>query len=158
MPRNAKEGLIFGACFCVIMVFFMGLINISAHMGEFSKTAVLTNLKAFPVTFIIAFAIENIIVGPVNSRLLRRFTKETDSLNAKILFNCFFIVTMMSFIMTYVGGMLGGESLSIISVEFFARWPKNFWAAFFLNIIIAGPISRLVLKQIQKQSISTITD
>lgn len=154
MPKSAKEGLIFGTCFCIIMAFFMGLINISIHMGGFSRVAVLTSLKAFPFTFIAVFAIENLVVGPVNHRLLKRFTKETDSINAKILFNCFFIVTMMSFIMTFIGGMLGGESISVIGAEFFVRWPRNFWAAFFLNIFIAGPISRAILGQIQKKSLA----
>lgn len=152
MPRSAKEGLIFGACFCIIMAFFMGLINISASMGGLSRSSILINFKAFPVTFICAFAIENLMVGPVNGKLIKKFTKETDSINAKILFNCFFIVTMMSLIMTCVGGMLGGESIATIGVEFFERWPRNFWAAFFLNILVAGPVSRFVLRQIQKQS------
>ena len=33
MPTNKKEGIIFGICICVIMVFFMGLLNISIHLG-----------------------------------------------------------------------------------------------------------------------------
>ena len=34
--------------------------------------------------------------------------------------------------------------------EFFIRWPRNFCAAFFLNILVAGPISRTLLRVIQK--------
>lgn len=154
MPRNAKEGLLFGISFCVIMAFSMGLINISVGMGGFGKTALLTSLKAFPVTFLIAFTIESLIVGPINKKLLSRFTEPTDSINSKILFNCFFIVTMMSLIMTYVGGMLGGNSIAGISSEFLKIWPRNFWAAFFLNILIAGPVSRFILRQVQNRKSS----
>lgn len=150
MPSNKKEGIIFGLCMCLIMVFFMGLINISIHMGDFSKTTFLICLKAFPVTFIIAYIIETVLVGPINHRLLKQFMKEGDSINSIILFNCFFIVTMMSFIMTFIGGLLGGDTFITICKEFLIRWPRNFFCAFFLNILVAGPISRFALRQIQE--------
>lgn len=59
---------------------------------------------------------------------------------------------MMSLVMTIIGGLLGGDNLQIIFTEFFIRWPRNFCAAFFLNILVAGPISRFVLKFIQNHS------
>lgn len=154
MPRNAKEGFLFGISFCTIMAFSMGLINISIGMGGLSKASFITSVKAFPITFLIAFAVENLIVGPTNKKLLKKFVAETDSVNAKILFNCVFIVTMMSIIMTYAGSMLGGESIKGISSKFFTVWPRNFWAAFFVNIVLAGPISRAVLRFIQRNKMA----
>ena len=58
----------------------------------------------------------------------------------------------MSLIMTFIGGLLGGDNLSIITREFFIRWPRNFCAAFFLNILVAGPVSRFILRKIQNNS------
>lgn len=150
MPRNKKEGIIFGLCMCAIMVFFMGMLNIAIHSGTFNGEVMLICLKAFPVTFIVAFIIEGAIVGKINGMLLAKFCGKDDSANARILFNCFFIVTCMSLIMTFIGGMLGGDSLSLITKEFFIRWPRNFCAAFFLNIIVAGPVSRAILRMIQR--------
>lgn len=69
-----------------------------------------------------------------------------------ILFNAAFIVTMMSFIMTIIGGFLGGDNFNTIISEFFTRWPRNFLAAFFLNLLIAGPASRTLLKAVQNYS------
>ncbi|BBK78720.1 hypothetical protein [Clostridium butyricum] len=152
MPRNKKEGIIFGITMCVIMVFFMGMLNISIHHGVFDGEVMIICLKAFPVTFIVAFIIEGAIVGKVNRMLLERFCGEKDSVNARILFNCFFIVTCMSLIMTFIGGMLGGDSLSLVTKEFFIRWPRNFCAAFFLNILVAGPVSRAILRMIQRSA------
>ncbi|APF21469.1 hypothetical protein [Clostridium butyricum] len=152
MPRNKKEGIIFGITMCVIMVFFMGMLNISIHHGVFDGEVMIICLKAFPVTFIVAFIIEGAIVGKVNGMLLEKFCGEKDSVNAKILFNCFFIVTCMSLIMTFIGGMLGGDSLSLVTKEFFIRWPRNFCAAFFLNILVAGPVSRAILRMIQRSA------
>ena len=154
MPTNKKEGIIFGICMCLIMVFFMGLLNISIHLGGFKLNSIKTCLIAFPVTFIIAYVLETFIVGRINDILLTRFVSKKDSKNAYILFNCFFIVTMMSLLMTIVGGLLGGDTLQTVLGEFFIRWPRNFCAAFFLNILVAGPVSRTILKAIQKNSVS----
>jgi len=154
MPTNKKEGIIFGICMCLIMVFFMGLLNISIHLGGFNLNSIKTCLIAFPVTFIIAYVLETFIVGRINDILLTRFVSKEDSKNAYILFNCFFIVTMMSLLMTIVGGLLGGDTLQTVLGEFFIRWPRNFCAAFFLNILVAGPVSRTILKAIQKNSVS----
>ena len=152
MPKNKKEGIIFGLCMCCIMSFFMGLLNISIHMGELNASSFLITLKAFPITFIIVLLLESLIVQPIDLSLLQRFSKESDSDNAKILFNCFFIVTMMSFLMTIIGGLLGGDSIAIVMKEFFIRWPRNYFAAFFLNILVAGPISRMILRGIQENN------
>ena len=70
MPTNKKEGLIYGISMCLIMVFFMGLLNISIHLGKLNLTSLKTTLIAFPVTFIIAFILENIIIGKINHFLL----------------------------------------------------------------------------------------
>ena len=101
-------------------------------------------------TFIIAFILENVVIGKINHKLLEKFVDKNDSKNSYILFNCFFIVTLMSLVMTIIGGFLGGDNASTIFSEFFIRWPRNFCAAFFLNILVAGPISRTLLRVIQK--------
>ena len=156
MPTNKKEGIIFGISMCIIMVFFMGLLNISIHLGGLNLNTIKTCFIAFPVTLIIAYILETFIVGKINHILLEHFVSKEDSKNSYILFNCFFIVTMMSLIMTIVGGLLGGDTLTTVLGEFFFRWPRNFCAAFFLNILVAGPISRAILRAIQKNSISTL--
>ena len=160
MPTNKKEELIFGIAICLIMVFFMGLLNISIHLGGFNLESIKTTFIAFiafPVTFIIAFILENLIIGRINHALLDKFVSKTDSKNAYILFNCFFIVTFMSLIMTIIGGFLGGDNAQTIFSEFFIRWPRNFCAAFFLNILVAGPVSRIILRLIQKNNVALNT-
>ena len=152
MPTNKKEGIVFGICMCAIMVFFMGLLNISIHLGNFNLNSIKTTFIAFPVTLIIAYILETFIIGKVNHFLLGKFVKETDSKNSYILFNCLFIVTMMSLVMTVVGGLLGGDDLQTIFTEFFIRWPRNFCAAFFLNILVAGPVSRFILRLMQQHN------
>lgn len=152
MPTDRKENIVFGICMCAIMVFFMGLLNISVHLGGFNLESIKTTFIAFPVTLVIAYILETFIIGKLNHKLISKFVAKTDSKNSYILFNCFFIVTFMSLVMTIVGGLLGGDTLSTIFTEFFIRWPRNFCAAFFLNILIAGPISRAILRTMQNRS------
>ena len=152
MPRNKKEELIFGIFICLIMVFFMGLLNISVHLGGFDLNTLKTAVLAFPLTFIIAFVLENLVIGKINHKLISIFVKDTDSVNSYILFNCFFIVTFMSMIMTIIGGLLGGDNLTTVFNNFFINWPRNFCAAFFLNILVAGPVSRFILRTIQSKT------
>ena len=55
-------------------------------------------------------------------------------------------------ILNIIGGFLGGDNAQTIFSEFFIRWPRNFCAAFFLNILVAGPISRAILRAIQSKN------
>mgnify|MGYP004674649355 FL=1 len=161
MPRNKKEGIIFGVTMCAIMAFFMGLLNISIHAGGLNMHSLQTAIIAFPVTFIIVFLLENLVVGNLKELFFKKVVSENESKNAMILFNAAFIVTIMSFIMTIIGGFLGGDNFNTIISEFFTRWPRNFLAAFFLNLLIAGPASRALLKAVQnhfdKKSLVTET-
>lgn len=152
MPRNKKEGIIFGVAMSALMGFFMGLLNISIHLGGFSLKSIQTAFMAFPMTFVIIFLLENLVVGKLKEIAFKKIVSENESKNAMILFNAVFIVTMMSFIMTIIGGLLSGDTFSTIMPEFFTRWPRNFFAAFFLNLLIAGPTSRAILKAVQKYS------
>ena len=63
MPTNKKENIVFGICMCVIMVFFMGLLNISIHLGGFSLNSFKTALVAFPLTLLIAYILETFIIN-----------------------------------------------------------------------------------------------
>lgn len=62
MPRNKKEGIIFGTVICFIMVFFMGLLNISIHMGRLDLTSFLICIKAFSLNILIAGPISRFVL------------------------------------------------------------------------------------------------
>lgn len=147
MPTNKKEGLLYGICMCFIMAYGMALLNISINMNGFNFNSILATSKAFPMIFVIAFIIENTIVHFINGKLIAKFTSRNDSQNAHILFNTFFIVTMMSIIMTIIGGLLSNGNIAYVLNNFFSTWPRNFCSAMFLNLIVAGPISRFILSR-----------
>ncbi|MBU3142840.1 DUF2798 domain-containing protein [Clostridium sp. CF012] len=152
MPRNEKEGLIYGGVICTLTCIFMATMNISINMGGVSGEAIVTALKAFPIVFIIAMILEKYIVGKVADKLVNVFSSPTDSLNSHILFRTFFTVIGMSIIMTNVGGVLAsGFSLEVIK-EFPINWPRNFCVVIFLELLIVQPIARTVMRIIHDKS------
>lgn len=66
----------------------------------------------------------------------------------------------MSFIMTIIGGMYG-EILNIKSItlkpilDIPLHWPRNFFVAFWCEIILAQPLARFVMKKIHFASQKT---
>ncbi|WP_294467031.1 hypothetical protein [uncultured Anaerofustis sp.] len=64
------------------------------------------------------------------------------------MFNVIFIVTAMSLIMTVVGAVIAGEYVNEILSNYFLIWTRNFCATFFINIILAEPISRFVATKV----------
>ncbi len=81
---------------------------------------------------------------------MKKLHPEHDNSFAQVLCNGFFIATTMSIIMTIIGGLVGGESFEQVFTNFFITWPRNFCATMFCNILIVGPLSRLILSAIQK--------
>ena len=98
MPRNKKEGIIFGISMCAIMAFFMGLLNISIHAGGLNMHSLQTAIIAFPVTFIIVFLLENLVVGNFKKLFFKKVVSENESKNAMILFNAAFTFTGLCFL------------------------------------------------------------
>lgn len=146
MPRNGKEGFIYGGVICALTCMFMATMNICIGMSGISKEAIVIALKSFPLAFIIAMLLEGLIVGKVAEKLVNVFSSPTDSFNAHILFRTFFTVIGMSIIMTNVGGVLAnGFSMEVIK-HFPIAWPRNFCVVIFLELIIVQPIARNVMK------------
>ncbi|MBZ9626277.1 DUF2798 domain-containing protein [Clostridium sp. FP2] len=158
MPRNGKEGLIYGGIICSLTCIFMATMNISINMGGVSGKAIVTSLKAFPLVFIIAMILETFVVGKIAGKLVNVFSSPTDSLNAHILFRTFFTVIGMSIIMTTVGGTLAsGFSLEVIK-EFPISWPRNFCVVIFLELLIVQPIARNVMRIIHDKNEPDLDD
>ena len=75
--------------------------------GEFNGEVLLTILKMLPIIWIIVMIIEPVIFGRIAEALVAKFTKPTDSFNAKILFRILFTVLGMSAAMTLIGDIVG---------------------------------------------------
>lgn len=152
LPKNKKEGFLYGGIIALITVIIMVFLNITTSFGKIDKEVLKIIGISLPIFWIIAMIIETTIVGRIAEKLVDKFTKHTDGFNTKILFNILFCVTGMSFLMTIIGGMYG-EILSgnigidpILDIP--SHWPRNFFVAFWCEILVAQPVARFVMKKI----------
>ena len=145
LPRNGKEGALYGAIICTLTVLFMSSINIILGVGEFNGEVALTILKMFPIIWVIVMIIEPVVIGRIAEKLTATFTQPTDSFNAKILFRILFTVLGMSFCMTFIGDMIGNGLSSQTFNHFLANWPRNFLIALFAESILIQPFARFVM-------------
>lgn len=169
LPRNGKEGFVYGLIICAITVTIMMTVNVWAGAGTMNSEIFLSMLKTWPMCLVVAMLVETFIVGKITNILLSKFTMPTDCFNARILFNILFCVTGMSMIMTIVGSMIGTGKISLDQfIHFPTTWPRNFCIAFWCEILIAQPIARFAMKrwhnvqsnkediQLNSETISTI--
>lgn len=147
LPHNAKEGLLYGGVICAITALLMATFNIYLQVGAFNATFFMTVLKAYPLFFTIALVLEMSVMHHLVERLVKRYTIETDSFNAVILFTIFFTVIGMSCLMTLIGDVVGhGFSIEQgIIGRFLVAWPRNFSLVLIIEIVLAQPVARKVM-------------
>ena len=153
LPQNSKEGLLYGAVIAGITAFIMCAINVSLGAGRIDGQVIISIIYSFPLFFVLAMLMEHFVAGPFAEFMCRKFGGETDGFNACILFRIVFTVLGMSFIMTWLGLIYGelvsaGTVTTQVFTDFLLAWPRNFFLAFWIEILIAQPIARKVMKTV----------
>ena len=145
LPRNGKEGALYGAIICTLTVLFMVSLNVLLAAGKFNQETAITIIKLLPIFWIIAMIIEPVFIGRIAEKLVGKFTKPTDSFNAKILFRILFTVIGMSVCMTLIADVvLNGFSTELFS-NFLTNWPRNFVIVLIAESLVIQPIARFVM-------------
>jgi len=158
LPRNGKEGFLYGLIIAFITANVMLYLNIGISMGGINGETVLTVLKILPIMMLLAMGLQTFIVGRIAEHLTVKFAGMSDGFNARILFNILFSVTGMSIILTVVGGLIGTGFRSLEPfTSFFSNWPRNFCVAFWCEVLLAQPIARKVMKTIHERQEKTQT-
>lgn len=145
LPRNGKEGALFGSIICTLTAVFMTTLNIGLAEGKIEGEVALLILKSLPIVWIIAMIIEPVFVGRIAEKLVKKFTKPTDSFNAKILFRILFTVFGMSACMTLIGDILGNGISSETFSNFLTNWPRNFLIVLIAESLVIQPIARFAM-------------
>lgn len=145
LPRNGKEGALYGAIICTLTVLFMTSLNVILSVGELNGDVVLVILKSLPIFWVIAMIIEPVLIGRIAEKLVRKFTEPTDSFNAKILFRILFTVLGMSACMTLIGNVVGNGFNSEIFSNFLTNWPRNFLIVLIAESLVIQPIARFAM-------------
>ena len=146
MPRNKKEGIIFGITMCFLMVCGMSAYNL-ALVGKlnFAKFAV-----GLIPGFIVAFFFDTVIVGPVAKKLAFKLPIDRNNKLQTILAISLLMITGMVTFMSVFGLLMRPELPENIIHAYFTAWGMNFIAALPLQLLLVGPISRLKLQMWQR--------
>lgn len=145
LPRNGKEGLMYGAIISTLTVLFMTTLNVILGAGQFNTDVMFTILKTLPIMWIIVMIIEPAVIGRIAEALVAKFTQPTDSFNAKILFRILFTVLGMSACMTFIGDIVGNGFSSEIFSNWLANWPRNFVIVLIAESLVIQPIARFAM-------------
>ena len=146
MPRNKKEGIIFGVTMCFLMVCGMSAYNL-ALVGKLSYTKFAIGLIP---GFIVAFFFDTVIVGPVAKKLAFKLPIDRDNKLQTILAISLLMITGMVTFMSVFGLLMRPELPENIIHAYFTAWGMNFIAALPLQLLLVGPISRLKLQMWQR--------
>ena len=146
MPRNKKEGIIFGITMCFLMVCGMSAYNL-ALVGKLSYTKFAIGLIP---GFIVAFFFDTVIVGPVAKKLAFKLPIDRDNKLQTILAISLLMITGMVTFMSVFGLLMRPELPENIIQAYFTAWGMNFIAALPLQLLLVGPISRLKLQMWQR--------
>ena len=145
MPRTKREGVFYGVVMAFTMSIFMNLLNTFLHAGV-SMQSLGRALILQPVILAIVMIVESLIVSNLAQKTMKRFVRAKDSAEAHALARTVCMVTGMSLAMSLIGLILAGTPLVELPLRFASVWPVNFCAAFWWQILVAGPIARMSLK------------
>ena len=160
MPRTKREGVFYGVVMAFTMSIFMNLLNTFLHAGV-SMQSLGRALLLQPVIFAIVMVVESLVVSKLAQKAMKRFVRANDSIEAHTLARTVCMVTGMSLAMSVIGLVLAGTPLAELLLRFASAWPMNFCAAFWWQILAAGPIARMALKAVRayrSEKISMVID
>lgn len=111
----------------------------------------LNGVISIPFLFVIVMLLMTFVVGRVADKFVQKYTAPTDSFYPKIVFNLIACVLMMSMSMTiigpFVGNLLSGNLTLDPIIDWPQNWPVNFCIAFWVEMLIAQPAARAVMKR-----------
>ena len=145
LPRNSKEGALYGSIIVTLTVLLMAPLNIGLMFGKFDGEVMLMILKMVPLFWVLAMIIEPVLIGRIAEKLVTVFTKPTDSFNAKILYRILFTVLGMSMIMTLIGEVIGNGFSAVTVTNFLTNWPRNFVIVLVAESLVIQPIARFAM-------------
>ncbi|EOZ5809789.1 DUF2798 domain-containing protein [Enterococcus hirae] len=145
MPTNKKEGIIFTSLMCFLMVLGMSVYNLWLH-GDLYFSNLLIGLVP---GFIVAFILDVFIVGVIAKKIAFKLPVNSESKFQMIVtISCLMVLGMVT-CMSLFGVVIEQGIPDHLLSAYLTAWKMNVIVALPLQLLIVGPISRLVLSTIQ---------
>lgn len=157
LPWNRREGLLYGGIIALITAMIMATFNIAQKYGKLDAEVLIISLKSLPIIWAVVMLLMLLIVGKVSNICVEKFTEPGDGFNTRIVFKIIFCVTMMSASMSFLGPLVGeimsGEITWDCARNWIKVWPVNFFAAFWVELLVAQPFARYIMKNLHIRTI-----
>jgi hypothetical protein len=148
--KNKKEQLVFTTLTCACMVLGMSIYNVLLMKG-FTSSVFLDVAIGFIPAFIVGLLLDIFVVGKISKSIVTKIVKQGDPLIKKILFMSFFMVSGMVLFMSLYGALMNVGWSSELPSAYIKGIGFNFFAALPLQLLIVGPIVRLIFTKIYSE-------
>lgn len=147
MGRNKKEAFLFTFIMCALMVLGMSIYNVVLMEG-WSGTVIKDVVFGYLPAFIVALILDVFVVGKVAKGIANKLVNKNDPMIKRIMCISFFMVTGMVLLMSFYGAILHVGWSSELPMAYLSAAGKNFIAALPLQIVVVGPLTRLIFVKI----------
>lgn len=148
MPQTKKQSFVYTIMMCAFMVFFMSLYNLILHEGGLSTNTFIHAIKGFLPGFLCGFIFDWFLVSRYAKGFAFRFIKPEDMIIKKVVIISSCMVTGMVICMSFYGAVINVGFTDDLLMAYLTGILKNFIVALPLQLIIAGPIIRLIFGKI----------
>ena len=147
MPKNRKESFIYTLLMCGVMVFVMSVYNV-ARIEGISWNIFKEAWIGFPIAYLVAFFCDWFLVATVAKKIAFSIVKPEDTGIKKVIAVSTCMVCGMVVLMSLFGALKGVGISNITMLVWLKNIPLNFIIALPLQLIIAGPLVRVVFRKV----------
>lgn len=152
MPKNKRESIIYSVMMCFCMVLWMSIYNVSCAQGGLSFDSVQQGWMGMPIAYIVALCLDLLLVSKLAKGIaFRFFLKPESSERKKVLVISSCIVVPMVIFMSLFGAVemaCHTGQWAMIPWMCLCNIPKNFIMALPFQLLLAGPLVRLVFRRL----------
>ncbi|GGH16343.1 DUF2798 domain-containing protein [Paenibacillus segetis] len=154
MGKNKKEDFVFTLMMCALMVLGMSIYNVILIKG-FSSEVIKDVLIGYIPTLVVALLLEIFVVGKVAKGIVHKMMRDNDPLFKRIILTSLLMVCGMVLFMSFYGAVTHLGFSSGLPGAYISNIGKNFIFALPLQLLIVGPIARLLFSRMYPVKIAS---
>lgn len=152
MPKTKFEDVVFGIMMVIVMVFAMVCYNMALQNGGLTNSVLLTTLKIFLPTCVVAFCLEYFFVGKTVKGITFKLldVKKTPSIFITLMISCLTVAFMCPIMTLIVNIFVKFHGIENLFVSWLQTWALSFPMALCFQLFYAGPLVRFIFRKIFK--------
>ena len=153
LPRNKGEFALFMAVISVISVNLITCFEFGFYLSVWADV-----LRVLPFLWLSVVALVLLTYKPAEWMTAKLVTPG-DSFRAHVIINILCTVFLMSIFLTVIGTWIGSRHISWEPIQlFFYKWPRNFAISFAVELLVAQPIARFVMRKLHEARDSSVSE